>query len=560
MLTPYGWLDHLGSDSKHGPLRPYLATILPTSVTLLKARAFRVPCRIGQGHSDLGFSRAQLLNRFKENYPDRQLPSSSCIGCLYNNDSVRKQLNEYDPKSFQDAIFIDQALRDVPPIKQRVERAAYLYRSSTTTTSCLIGWLDRLCWVVWVMDAESFERVYDSLQEFHAFFAASFGRKQWREHSGNYLQALLVQDQERRNAENLSESVGISARAMQRFLTEARWSDETVIGRLQKYLAPRLGHPEAVWVFDGSDFPKQGRKSAGVARQYCGRLGKVANCQGGMFLAYVSPLGRALVDKRLYLPKSWTSDQDRCAAAGVPEDRRNYRSKTELALELLERAMELGYLRAQWVAGDDAFGMSPSFREGLEALGMWYVLDVPGSTTVWPLEPAWTSPEYPGFGRPRKPRLRSGQRRTMEQRGDELPDEAWQEITVAQGSQGPRTYRFSAQRVRATRRRKPGEEGWAVWRRNLDGSEPRYYLSNAPEDTTLETLACVGGSRWRIETEFETEKGDVGMDEYETRSWAGWHHHIAMCLLGGAFLLGLQQDWGGKDAPDHETAGVPGGA
>ena len=219
------------------------------------------------------------------------------------------------------------------------------------------------------MDAASFERVYDSLQEFHAFFAASFGRKQWRDHSGNYLQALLVQDQERRNAENLSESVGISARAMQRFLTEARWSDETVIGRLQEYLAPRLGNPEAVWVFDGSDFPKQGRKSAGVARQYCGRLGKVANCQGGMFLAYVSPLGRALVDKRLYLPESWTSDPGRCAAAGVPEERRSYRSKTELALELLERALELGYLRAEWVAGDDAFGMSPSFREGLAALG-----------------------------------------------------------------------------------------------------------------------------------------------------------------------------------------------
>ena len=148
----------------------------------------------------------------------------------------------------------------------------------------------------------------------------------------------------------------------------------------------------------------------------------------------------------------------------------------------------------------------------------------------------------------------------MEQRGDELPDEAWREITVAQGSQEPRTYRFSAQRVRATRRRKPGEELWAVWRRNLDGSEPRYYLSNAPEGTTLETLTYVGGSRWRIETEFETEKGDVGLDEYETRSWAGWHHHIAMCLLGGAFLLSLQQDWGEKDAPDHEATGVPGGA
>ena len=171
------------------------------------------------------------------------------------------------------------------------------------------------------MDTVSFERVCDGFQKFHAFFAASFGRKQWREHSRNYLQALLVQAQERRNAENLPESVGISARAMQRFLTEARWSDDAVIGRLQEYLAPRLGHPEAVWVFDGSDFPKQGRKSAGVARQYCGRLGKVANSQAGMFLACVSPpsasSGPALVDKRLYLPGSWTSDPGRCAAAGV---------------------------------------------------------------------------------------------------------------------------------------------------------------------------------------------------------------------------------------------------
>ena len=147
------------------------------------------------------------------------------------------------------------------------------------------------------MDAASFERVYDSLQEFHAFFAASFGRKQWREHSWNYLQGLLVQAGERRNAENLSESVGISARAMQRFLTEARWDDDAVIGRLEEYLAPRLGHPEAVWVLDGSDFPKQGRQSAGVARQYCGRLGQGGQLPGWVFLAYVSPLGRALVDK-----------------------------------------------------------------------------------------------------------------------------------------------------------------------------------------------------------------------------------------------------------------------
>ena len=410
------------------------------------------------------------------------------------------------------------------------------------------------------MEAAEFQRVYESFGEFHSFFGPAFGRKQWREHSGNYLQALLVQGQERRNAENLSESVGISARAMQRFLTEARWDDDAVVGRLQEYLAPRLGHPEGVWVLDGSDFPKQGRKSVGVARQYCGRLGKVANCQAGMFLAYVSPLGRALVDKRLYLPESWTSDEARCGAAGLPAERRGYRSKTELALELLTRALELGHLGAQWVAGDDAFGMSPSFRDGLAALGMHYVLDVPSNTTFWPLQPAWACPEYSGTGRPRKPRLQEGQRRTMEQGRDELPQEAWREIAVAQGSQGPRVYRFSAQRVRATRQHQPGEVVWAVWRRNLDDSEPRYYLSNAPEDTTLETLARVGGSRWHIETEFRREKGDVGLDEYETRSWAGWHHHIAMCLLAGAFLLGLQQDWGKKDAPHHPAASVPGSA
>ena len=316
--------------------------------------------------------------------------------------------------------------------------------------------------------------------------------------------------------------------------------------RVPNRTGPRLGHTEAMWVLDGSDFPKQGRKSVGVARQYCGRLGKVANCQAGMFLAYVSPLGRALVDKRLYLPESWTSDQDRCEAAGVPEERQGYRSKTQLALEMLQRALERGHLRAGWVAGDDAFGMSPSFREGLAALGTRYVLDVPGGTTVWPLEPVWTSPAYQALGAPRKPRLVGGQRRTMEERSDELPEGAWREITVNEGSQGSRSYLFSAQRVRPTSRRKPGEIHWAVYRRNRDDSEPRYYLSNAPGDTPLETLAYVGGSRRRIETEFETEKSDMGLDEYETRTWAGWHHHVALCLLGGAFLLGLQQAWGGK--------------
>ena len=177
------------------------------------------------------------------------------------------------------------------------------------------------------MDGAEFRRVCGAFEEFHSFFFPAFGRKQWREHSRRYLRPLLVQSQERRNAENLSESVVVSARAMQRFLTQARWNDDTVMGRLQEYLAPRLENPEGLWALDGSDFPKHGRKSVGVVRQYRGRLGKVANRQAGMFLAYVSPLGRALVDKRLYLPESWTKDDARCAGAGVPEERRGYWSK-----------------------------------------------------------------------------------------------------------------------------------------------------------------------------------------------------------------------------------------
>jgi SRSO17 transposase len=402
--------------------------------------------------------------------------------------------------------------------------------------------------------------VYETFRDFHSFFAPAFGRKQWREHSRHYLQALLVQSQERRNAENLAEMVPVSARAFQRFLTEARWDDAAVIARLQEYLGPRLAHPLAVWVFDGSDFPKQGVKSVGVARQYCGALGKVANCQAGVFLAHVGPRGRALVNQRLYLPEGWTRDPARCAAAGVPEAQRQYRAKTDLALEMLRQAQARGYLTAQWATGDDAFGMSPQFRDGLAGQGMQYVLEVPPNTPVWPLEPTWSRGAYQGRGRPPRPKPVPEERQTVAERGQGLPKEAWRQVTVAQGAQGPRTYWFTAQRVRETRNREPGGVLWAVYRQNLDGSEPRYYFSNAPEDTPLETLARVGGSRWPIETEFETEKSDVGLDEYETRTWAGWHHHITLCLLAGAFLLSLQQDWGEKYASDHAPTGVPGGA
>jgi SRSO17 transposase len=410
------------------------------------------------------------------------------------------------------------------------------------------------------MELEEFERVFITFRAFHAEFAPDFGRKQWREHSGDYLQGLLVQPEERRNAENMAEALPVSARALQRFLTDARWDDEAVTAHLQAYLGPKLTHPRAVWAVDSSGFPKQGKKSVGVARQYCGALGKIANCQVGVFLAHVGPRGRALVDKRLSLPREWTNDPARCEAAGVPKEKQVYRSETELALELLQQARERGHLVAEWVTGDDTFGKSPEFRDAVAAAGWRYVLEIPGETPVWPREVTWETPPYRGKGPRPQPRPVAAERQEVRERAKTLPQESWHEITVAEGTQGPRTYRFAAERVRETRDGKPGKGLWVVYRENLDGSEPRYYFAHAPGETPLETLAWVAAARWPIETEFETEKSDVGLDEYEVRSWAGWHHHITMCLLASAFLLELQQEWGEKDAPHHASADLPGGA
>src|SRR5712692_8337646 len=205
------------------------------------------------------------------------------------------------------------------------------------------------------MELQEFERVYGSFCAFHTEYAPDFGRKQWRENSQPYLQGLLVQAEERRNAENMAEALPVSARALQRFLTAARWADEAVIAHLQADLGPRLRDPLAVFAVDSSGFPKQGPRSVGVARQYCGALGKIANCQVGVFLAHVGPRGRALVDKRLYLPKDWINDPDRCDAAGVPKEQQVYRSETALALSMLQAARRRGRLAAEWVTGDDTY-------------------------------------------------------------------------------------------------------------------------------------------------------------------------------------------------------------
>ena len=230
------------------------------------------------------------------------------------------------------------------------------------------------------MERVELERVAEVFAAFHQEFAGLFGRKEAQRRSEQYLRGLLVQQTDRRNAENVAETIeGATPRTLQRLLTEAPWTTEPVIDQLQAYLGPRLNTTAGVFVLDESGFPKQGKHSVGVARQYCGALGKVGNCQMGVFLAYASARGQALVDMRLFLPAVWTEDVARCRAAGVPVGT-DYQSKAALGLAMLRHARAVGHLVGHWVAGDDAYGMVPTLRDALDAEDWHYVLDVPKTT------------------------------------------------------------------------------------------------------------------------------------------------------------------------------------
>lgn len=407
------------------------------------------------------------------------------------------------------------------------------------------------------MNQVEFDRAAAAFGAFHQQFAPLFGRTEAQRRSEQYVRGLLVQQTDRRNAENVAEAVdGATPRSLQRLLTEAPWETAPVIDALQAYLAPRLNAPDGVFVLDESGFPKKGTKSVGVTRQYCGALGKVGNCQLGVFLAYVSERGHALIDVRLSLPREWVDDPARRQAAGVPETV-GYQSKAEQGLAMLQQAHTAAHLTGQWVTADEDYGKVPTLRDALDTDGWSYVLEVPTTTPVFVQATPVAVPAWSGRGpKPTRPRVVVGAApaTTAQAWAAGLIPERWPVLTVAEGAQGPRMYQFAAQRVWESRDGLPGRESWLVARRTLDGSEPKFYLSNASADTPLLVLGRVGAARWPIETEFQTRKGETGLAEYEVRSWAGWYHHITLALLAGAFLLTIQQEWGKKSAPSDPAA------
>jgi SRSO17 transposase len=402
------------------------------------------------------------------------------------------------------------------------------------------------------MDAGTFADVRTAFAAFQAHFAPLFGRKEARARGEQYLRGLLVQHADRRNAENVAEAVAeATPRTLQRLLTEAPWGHEAALAAVQEYLAPRLAAAEGVFILDESAFPKRGESSVGVARQWCGTLGKTASCQVGVFLAYHAGRGQALIDARLYLPKSWTADRDRCRTVGVPDDVA-FATKGDLGLALLRAARERGCLTGRWVVADDWYGRSSPFRDALDTDGWWYMLDVPRDTAVFTVPAAVALPPRRKHGRtPTRLRLVPGASPPQEvvDLAAALSPEDWTLMTAAEGAQGPRRYRYAVRRIWESRDGLPGRAGWLVIRRNLDGSDERYALSNAPAEVTPYTLATVGATRPMVETLFRQAKGEAGLDEYEVRSWRGWHHHVALTLLAMAFLLTVQQDWGGYVPP-----------
>jgi SRSO17 transposase len=345
--------------------------------------------------------------------------------------------------------------------------------------------------------------------------APYFERAEPRQRAMAYLRGLLS-PAERKNSWQLAEVSGdVTPYGFQHLLRRALWHPDAVRNELRRYILQHLGEPGAVLVIDETGFLKKGRHSAGVARQYSGTAGRIENCQIGVFLAYASRLGHALLDRELYVPEEWTGDRERCRRAGIPEDRR-FATKPQLANEMLHRARAAG-VPARWVTGDSVYGDDRRLRLWLEAQPQAYVLAVSGKEYVWL---GW----------------RQRQVKTILAA---LPEDGWTRLSAGDGAKGPRWYDW-----RWLPLAEPLEPSWCRWllvRRSVsEPTEVRAYVVFAPQESTLAEVVRVAGSRWTIEQLFEAAKGEVGLDHYEVRSWTGWYRHITLAMWALALLTVLR--------------------
>ncbi len=377
-----------------------------------------------------------------------------------------------------------------------------------------------------------FDRVIPRLERFMKPFVESLVRREQVEHAGTFVQGLLS-DLQHKNAESIAYRFGQERMPLQWFIGVSPWDDAPLRDELASQVGAQLGEADGVIVFDPSAFPKSGKESVGVARQWCGRLGKVDNCQVGIYMGYVSSREHALVDMRLYLPKEWTKDRKRRKKAGIPKEVR-YRTRHQLCLEMLEKHGEK--LPHSWITGDDEMGRPYWFRRRLNELTERYLLAVPSNTLVRDLHV--DPPEYSGRGRrPKRPWTR------VDRWMQSLAENDWTVIDVRDGAKGPLVVEAVKRRVVGRTDKGPeGHEETLVVIRYKDRDDRRviktdYHLSNGTFDIGLAEFVRAAKAEHRIEECIQRSKSEAGLADYEVRTWRGWHHHQTLSLIATWFLV-----------------------
>jgi len=396
----------------------------------------------------------------------------------------------------------------------------------------------------------------NELKGFHEQFSDCFCRSEPRDNFFKYMVGQFS-ELERKSIEPIALNVERGkVRSMQRFISELSWDEPKMISKYRSIVNEDMGDPSGVLIFDESGFPKKGNDSMGVAKQYCGTLGKVENCQVGVFAAYASLYGYALLGKRLFVPEKWfeqdyAEKREKCNA---PEEM-SFKTKPELAIEMFEEIQGEDILPFRYVVADSLYGNSPEFINAIErCVGKVYFVSIPFDTLCWLEGPITRKREYRYKGEMRtKVVVEKTEKKpiSVEVIGKSINDYFWYRRKVTEGSKGPIGYEFTKRRVTLSRNGLPHKTVWLIIKRTI-GENPTYsyYMSNAPVSTRLKTFVWLSGIRWAIEQCFEETKSELGMDQYEVRKYAGWNHHILTCMLAHFFLWHLRIRLG-KKSPRH---------
>ncbi len=411
------------------------------------------------------------------------------------------------------------------------------------------------------MDAETIMRIRPGLARFLHEFDGCFGRITARRHLDTYIEGQLG-PLERKSVEPIADAAGVPPRTLQQFLSLYRWDELALRDRLQQHVVRRHAHTHSVGVIDETSFVKKGKKTAGVQRQHCGAVGKRENCVVSVHLGYATPEFYTMLDGELYLPeKTWHKDRKRCRQAGIPDDV-VYRPKHQIAFEQYQRALGNG-VRFAWMTFDEFYGRNRPFLRAFDDLGQNYVAEVPSDFTVWTSEPQVLHRDHArdkGPGRPRRyPRLKVKNNPRIEVRNvltysPILRKTPWETYHVKDGSKGPMVW--DAKRIPVWW---PDENGLparpyhlVVANNVLNRQEIKYFVSNAPPETKVETLLKVAFSRWTIERVFEDSKSELGMSHFEVRKYPSLQRHLILSCVSHVFLSEFcLKHRGKKSRPDH---------